>query len=132
MSTMKYEEAKRIVDAGFAAASKAGINVAIAVLDERGDIVLHTRMDGCRWWWTDACVSKAMASAIFGQPSGALPQIAGRPMGDALVVMHGGKVAFVQGALPVTRDGQLIGAVGVGGGTGEQDEEVARVGIAAM
>jgi len=130
--SITYTEASRIVDAAFSAASEAGIKVAIAVLDERGDTVLHTRMDGSRWWWLDACRAKAFASAIFGQPSGALTEIAGRPMGQALLVMHGGRIACSQGALPLMRDGQLIGAVGVGGGTGQQDEDVARAGVAVL
>ena len=46
--------------------------------------------------------------------------------------MHGGRIAYAQGAVPIVRDGHQIGAVGVGGGTGQQDEDVAKAGVAAL
>jgi uncharacterized protein GlcG (DUF336 family) len=46
--------------------------------------------------------------------------------------LHPGKIAYAQGALPIMRDGRLIGAVGVGGGTSQQDEDCASAGAAAL
>jgi uncharacterized protein GlcG (DUF336 family) len=130
--SVSYEEAKRIVDAAFAAAKEMGIKIAIAVLDERGDTVIQARMDGGRWWWVDTCRAKAFATTLFGMPSGQLTERLTSGVGLAMLAMHSGKIAYAQGALPILREGRLIGAVGVGGGTGQQDEDAARAGIAAL
>ena len=129
---MTYEEAKRIVDAAFAAATEMRIKVSIAVLDERGDTVIQARMDGSRWWWVDTCRAKAFATTLFGMPSGELTERLSSGVGQAMLNMHGGKIAYAQGAVPIMRDGEQIGAVGIGGGTGQQDEDVAKAGVAAL
>lgn len=130
--SVTYDEAERIVDAAFAAATEMGIKVAIAVLDARGDTVIQARMDGARWWWVDTCRGKAYATTLFGQPSGELTARMTNAVGQALFAMQGGRVVYGQGALPIMRDGQLIGAVGVGSGTSQQDEDVAGKGIAGL
>jgi uncharacterized protein GlcG (DUF336 family) len=130
--SVSYEEAKRIVEAAFTASAEMGIKVAIAVLDDRGDTVIQARMDGARWWWVDTCRAKAFATTLFGVPSGDLTERLGSGVGVAMLGLHPGKIAYAQGALPIMRDGRLIGAVGVGGGTGQQDEDAARAGIAAL
>ena len=50
----------------------------------------------------------------------------------ALLIQHGGRFIMGQGALPIVRDDQIIGACGVGGGTPEEDEECARAGISIL
>lgn len=130
--SVTYEEAKRIVDAAFAAATEMRIKVSIAVLDERGDTVIQARMDGSRWWWVDTCRAKAFATTLFGMPSGELTERLSSGVGQAMLNMHGGKIAYAQGAVPIMRDGEQIGAVGIGGGTGQQDEDVAKAGVAAL
>ena len=130
--SVTYGEAKHIVEAAFAAAMGMGIKVAIAILDERGDTVIQARMDGSRWWWVDTCRAKAFATTLFGLPSGELTERLGSGVGQAMLNMHGGKIAYAQGAVPIMRDGQQIGAVGIGGGTGQQDEDVAKAGVAAL
>ena len=130
--SVTYEEAKRIVDAAFAAATEMRIKVSIAVLDERGDTVIQARMDGSRWWWVDTCRAKAFATTLFGMPSDELTERLSSGVGQAMLNMHGGKIAYAQGAVPIMRDGEQIGAVGIGGGTGQQDEDVAKAGVAAL
>ena len=130
--SVTYEEAKRIVDAAFAAATEMRIKVSIAVLDERGDTVIQARMDGSRWWWVDTCRAKAFATTLFGMPSGELTERLSSGVGQAMLNMHGGKIAYAQGAVPIMRDGEQIWAVGIGGGTGQQDEDVAKAGVAAL
>ena len=130
--SLTYEEAQRIVEATFAASREMGIKIAVAVLDERGDTVIQARMDGARWWWVDTCRAKAFATTLFGVPSGELTERLASGVGVAMLGLHPGKIAYAQGALPIMRDGTLIGAVGVGGGTSQQDEDAARAGIAAL
>ncbi len=130
--SLKYEEAKRIVDGAFVAADEMNIKIAIAILDDRGDTIIQARMDEAKWWWVDSCRGKAFATALMGVPSGELTGRLASGVGQAMLHMHGGKVAYQQGALPIMRDGRQIGSVGVGGGTSEQDEKAAAAGIAKI
>ena len=75
---------------------------------------------------------KAVASVIFGQPSGELESRFARPTMQALTLQYGGKFIMGQGALPILRDGEVVGACGVGGGTSQEDEDCARAGIDAI
>ena len=130
--SVTYEEAKRIVDAAFAAATEMRIKVSIAVLDERGDTVIQARMDGSRWWWVDTCRAKAFATTLFGMPSGELTERLSSGVGQAMLNMHGGKDSLRSGSGAHNAGRRADRAVGIGGGTGQQDEDVAKAGVAAL
>lgn len=130
--TIKYDEADRILKAAMKKAKDMGIVVAATVVDARGDLVASGRMDGARWWWIETCRGKAFASAAYGVPSGELLERAGSPVTQTMVQIHGGRMTPSKGAVPIKRDNVIIGAVGVGGGTADQDEEVAKAGAAAL
>lgn len=119
------------------AKKKAGemkLRVNIAVVDEGGHLLAFARMDGARPASGYTALTKAVTAATFRQETGPLP-----PRGEPDVLLSlslqnaaaasGGKLTTLKGGVPVVVDGQVIGAVGVGGGTGEQDAEVARAGI---
>ncbi len=125
-------QAERIIRAGKAKAKELNIKVSISVVDPRGDLVAMVRNDGARWTTGDVSRGKAFASATFGVPSGEMAQRADSPVFRSLVAMQGGHIIPGQGALPVTKGGQVIGAVGVSGGTAQQDEDVARAGISSL
>lgn len=131
-TTIEYAEAARILKAAMAKAEVLGITVAVAVVDARGDLVAAGRMDGARWWWIQTCQGKAFAAAAYGLPSGELADRANSPVMQTVVQIHRGLLTPSKGAVPITRGDQIIGAVGVGGGTADQDEEVAREGAAAL
>ncbi len=111
------------------------LNVNIAVVDDGGHLLAFERMDGARPASGYTAITKATSAATFRQPTGPLPAGATDP--DALLNLSlqiaaassGGKITTLYGGVPVVVDGQVIGAVGVGGGTGEQDAQVARAGI---
>ncbi len=84
------------------------------------------------WWSVDTCRAKAFASTVFRAPSGELTERLNSGVGVAMLGLHPGKLAYAQGAVPIMRDGLLIGAVGVGGGTGQEDEDIARASIATL
>lgn len=130
--TIKYDEANRILKAAMEKASGMKIIVAVAIVDARGDLVAAGRMDGARWWWIQTCQGKAIASVAYGVPSGELAERASNPVMQTLVRISRGLLTPSKGAVPIRRGDQIIGAVGVGGGTGDQDEEVAREGAAAL
>jgi uncharacterized protein GlcG (DUF336 family) len=124
-----------------AAAEKAeqmGLKVNVTVVDDGGHPIAFARMDGARPASAYTSMTKATTAATFRQATGPLP--AGSPNPDVLLNLSlqnaaaasGGKVTTLLGGLTVLVDGQVIGGVGVGGGTGEQDTEVAKAGIAAL
>jgi glc operon protein GlcG len=114
------------------------LKVNIAVVDDGGHLIAFARMDGARSGSGYTAQTKAVSAATFRIPTGPFP--AGTPSPDPLLnislqnaaAASGGKVTTLFGGVPVTIDGQIAGAVGVGGATGEQDAEIARAGIDAL
>lgn len=118
-----------------AAAMKLKVNVAI--VDEGGHLLAFARMDGARPASGKTALTKAVSAATFRQETGPLP-----PGGEPNVLLNlslqnaafagGGKFTALKGGVPIVVEGQVIGAVGVGGATGEQDAEIARAGIQGL
>ena len=129
--------AETIIHAAMKKALTMGPKFNIAVVDDGGHLLAFVRMDGARPASGYTALTKAVAAATFRQETGPLPA-KGEP--DLLLSLSlqstalagGGKGTALKGGAPITIDGQVIGAVGVGGGTGEQDLEVAKTGIAAL
>ncbi len=90
------------------------------------------RMDGAPWRTPYISRGKARASACFGIPSGDLTERAMIPVMRAVMEVERGEFVPGQGALPILRGGELIGAVGGSGGTAQEDEDASRAGIAAL
>jgi glc operon protein GlcG len=90
------------------------------------------RLDGA--WWPTAPISrgKAYASAAFGVPSADLTERANNPVMRALMQMEDGQIIPQQGAVPIKHGNELIGALGVSGASSQEDEEIARAGLAAL
>lgn len=113
-----------------------GLKLNIAVVDSGGHLLAFARMDGARPASGYTALTKAVTAATFRQETGPLPKT--EP--DVLLSLSlqnaaqasGGKLTTLKGGVPVVVDGQVIGAVGIGGGTGEQDAEVAKAGIQAL
>lgn len=114
------------------------LKVNIAVVDDGGHLLAFARMDGARPASGYTAQTKAVAAATFRIPTGPFPL--GTTTPDPLLNLSlqnaaaasGGKATTLFGGVPVTIDGQVAGAVGVGGATGEQDAEIARAGIDAL
>jgi len=126
------DEARKALDAAEKTAVKAGISVACAVVDSRGDIVAIHRMDNARFLTTDVARGKALAAAAFGQPSGSLAPLANGPWFQNLNTAAQGRLYPIQGGLPIMRNNQIYGAVACSGATGQQDEDAAKAGLAAF
>lgn len=126
--SITHEDALAALQAGVARAEELGIRVAIAVVDDHADLVAMIRMSDVRFLFlTQAAQGKAMASVVWGQPSGALTERAGAPIMTATNTVYHGQLFYQQGAVPIKKDGKVIGAAGVGGASPAQDEEVAAV-----
>jgi glc operon protein GlcG len=120
-----------------ARAADLKVAVNIAVVDDGGHLIAFARMDNARPGSAPTAITKATAAATFRQATGPLPA-KGDPdtllsLGVSLAASaSGGKATPLLGGLPITVDGQVIGAVGVGGATGEQDLQVAKAGVEAL
>ena len=120
-----------MIAAAQAKAQSIKLKVNIAVVDDGGHLIAFERMDGARPASGYTAITKATSAATFRQASGPLP--AGATSPDPLLNLSlqnaaaasGGKITTLYGGVPVVVDGQVIGAVGVGGGTGEQDAQIA-------
>lgn len=112
-----------------ASALKAKMN--IAVVDDGGQMLAFARMDGARPASAATALTKAVSAATFRQETGPL-RTKGEP--DLLLNLSlqnaaassGGKITALKGGVPIVVEGQVIGGVGIAGGTGEQDAEVAK------
>jgi uncharacterized protein GlcG (DUF336 family) len=125
-------EAQRILQAAQAKAQEMGVKVGISVVDGRGDLLTMVRLDGASWRSPILSRGKAMASVTFGISSGDLAERANTPVMQAMMISQAGNFVPGQGALPINRGGEVIGAVGVSGGTSQEDEDIARAGINAL
>lgn len=125
-------EAMKALETARAAASKMGVGLSCAVVDSRGDLVALARMDNARFFTADVARGKAQVSAIFGLPSGNLAQFGANPAFGNLNITAQGRLYPVQGAVPVMRNNQVLGAVGCSGGTGQQDEDAAKAAVAGF
>lgn len=129
--------AETVVAAAKKKAAAMGLKCNIAVVDDGGHLLAFARMDGARPASGSTAMTKAVTAATFRQETGPLPA-KGEP--DILLSLSiqnaaaasGGRITTLKGGVPIVIDGQVIGAVGVGGGSGEQDAEVAKAGIAAL
>jgi uncharacterized protein GlcG (DUF336 family) len=130
--SVTLEEAQKVLMAAVAKAKELNTRMAISVVDDHGEVIAIARMDGVQGWVVDMCKGKAMASVFWRQPSGALTERAGSPAMQGLNSIYSGKLVYAQGAVPIKRGDQVIGAVGAGGSRPEQDEEVAKAGVAAL
>ena len=125
-------EAQKILQASQAKAQQMGVKVSISVVDGRGDLLAMVRLDGASWRTALISKGKAYASANFGVASAELTARATSPVMQSFMLQVRGEAVLAQGAVPVLRNGQVAGACGVSGAKSEEDEEIAKAGIAAL
>ncbi len=104
----------------------------IAVADEGGNIVAHVRMDNAWIGSIDISMKKAYTSRAFDIETKELAKHA--QSGGEFFGIHAsnnGKIMIFGGGIPLKQDGKVVGAIGVSGGSGDQDHAVAAAGAAA-
>lgn len=130
------EIAKSMADACEAEAAEEGWKMNIAVVDAGADLVLFRRMEGAFLGSIDIAQMKARSSAMFPFPTRGLGEIAfgkeGQPGGTPGLAFVPGLAAFPGGLPVMTAGGEHIGAIGVSGGTGDQDEACAQAALDAV
>jgi uncharacterized protein GlcG (DUF336 family) len=127
------QEARKVIAAAEKKAAEIRQPMNIAVVDEGGNLVSHVRMDGAWIGSIDIAINKAFTSRAFDISTKDLAQHSqsgGRFFG--IHASNHGRVMVFAGGIPLKRDGKIVGAIGVSGGSGEQDHTVAEAGAKAF
>lgn len=121
---LTLDEATALCTAAAQVAGGFGVPMSFAVMDPGGHLLAFARMDGAAWITADVAQGKAWTAAAYGTPSAAQKdKMAPMPIfATAITVLTHGRFTPQTGAVPVFRGGELLGAIGASGGTGEQDE----------
>lgn len=124
--------ARRVVDAAVKYAEEIECPVSVAVLDAGRELVAFARIDGAPLLSAEVCQSKAYTARSLDVATADLAALTqpGAPL-YGLETAHPRRLAAFGGGRPIELDGAVAGAIGVAGGTVEQDDEIARAGIAA-
>lgn len=126
-------EARKIIAAAEKKASDIGQPMNIAVVDAGGNLVSHVRMDGAWLGSIDISIKKAYTARAFNCSTKDLSkncQSGGQFFG--IHVSNDCKIMIFAGGIPLMKGGQIVGAIGVSGGSGEQDQSVAEAGVKAV
>jgi glc operon protein GlcG len=130
---LTLDMAERAAKAALAKAKTLGTVMTASVVDEAGRTVLVMRGDGAGFFSTDTSHAKAVAAANFRRPTKELGEMAlkGSAFWAAAPAVLQGEILPSIGGVPIAKNGRLIGAIGCGGGTGDQDHECAVAGAEA-
>lgn len=132
-ASVHWEAASAAVLAAVREAESLGVRVNVAVVDRGGHLAAFLRMPGAPYHCIDIARDKAYTAVSFGFPTSAWAEVlpgfsaqvraglAGRP-----------RMAMFGGGLPIEAGGRVVGAIGVSGASEEQDEAIARAGLAAI
>ncbi|MFI5174152.1 MAG: heme-binding protein [Terriglobia bacterium] len=128
---VSLELAKKAAAAALAEARKNNWAMAAAIVDPAGDLVYFERMDGTQTGSVSVAMSKARSAALFKRPTKAFQDaLAAGGAGLRILGLEG--AVPVEGGLPLILDGKIVGAIGVSGGSSDQDSQCAKPGADAL
>ena len=117
-----------MLTAAIAKAEEIGVPQCIVIVDASGELLGEVRMTGGRFLARKSAMSKALTAASIGAPSLNLPEA----IRTAVAFATDGDLTGLPGGLAIRINGDLVGGIGVGSGSGEQDIEVAQAALAAI
>jgi uncharacterized protein GlcG (DUF336 family) len=126
-------DARRIISAAEQKAAEIGQPMNIAVVDAGGNLIAHVRMDKAWMGSIDISIKKAWTSRAFDISTKQLAELS--QSGDQFFGIHAsnnGRVMIFAGGIPLKRGDEVVGAIGVSGGMGKQDQAVAEAGADAF
>jgi uncharacterized protein GlcG (DUF336 family) len=130
-ANVNLEQARKAIAAGQAEARKNGWPVAIAIVDNAGQLVAFEKMDNTQTASVEVAQDKAVSAAIYRRTTKVVQDgLAAGGAGLRLLGLRG--MSPVEGGIPLTIDGKIVGGIGVSGVTSEQDGMVAKVGADAL
>jgi glc operon protein GlcG len=125
---LTHEGALKVVRASMRKAEEMGVPQCIAVTDGAGRLLAFVRMDGAKFLSIRTSTRKAMTAASSRQPTGSVDE----EHAIKLAFVTGGRLTNLKAGVPIVVGDEVVGAVGVSSGTGEEDLEVALAGIKAL
>ena len=133
MASLTLEQAQIVTEAACAEANDVGVAMNIAVVDAGNNLTAFVRQDGAWLGSIAVAQSKAFTARAFDAPTGELYEMT-QPGGAlyGIGVSNHGRVITFGGGIPIERDGEIVGAVGVSGGTPDQDQQVAEAAVKAF
>ena len=131
--TVALDDARRALDGAIAKATQIGVPMNVAIVDAGGNLLAFARMDDAWLGSIDIAQNKAYTARAFDMPTKDLAPLAlpDGPLYGIEASNHGRLIVFA-GGIPLTSAGRVVGAIGVSGGTVEQDQAVAEAGEAAF
>lgn len=126
MSSITLEQAERLSQAAKTKANEIGVPMNIAIVDEGANLVSFHRMDNAWLGSVDISIKKAKTARFFDMNTGEIGKLS-QPGGPLFGIEHsnGGLISFPGGVVLKDASGKIVGAIGVSGGSVDQDHEVA-------
>jgi uncharacterized protein GlcG (DUF336 family) len=131
--SITLEQAEKLSEAAKEKARAIGVPMNIAIVDEGANLVSFHRMDNAWLGSIDISIKKAKTARFFDMSSGEIGKLS-QPGGPLYNIEHsnGGLITFPGGVVLKNSDGKVVGAIGVSGGSVEQDHEVATAGAESL
>jgi glc operon protein GlcG len=126
------EQAKAAADAAIAEAKKNNWHMAVSIVGPEGELIFFEKMDGTQGSSAALAQAKARTSALFRRPSKAFADQFAAGNAGFMTFPDGARPIASEGGLPMILNGKLIGAIGVSGGTAQQDSVAATAGAGAV
>ena len=125
---ISLEQAKKVMAGAEAEAKRNNWNVAIAIHDSGGNLVMLQRLDGTQFGSTDVAKDKAYSAVAFRRLTKAFQDAIEQGGGNLRLLKLSG-ASPLEGGIPIVADGKIIGSIGVSGVTSQQDAQIARAGV---
>jgi uncharacterized protein GlcG (DUF336 family) len=125
------DNAKKAAALALAEARKNNWTMAVAIVDSGGDLVYFEKMDATQTGSVTVAIAKARSAALFKRPTKAFQDTLAAG-GDGLRVLGLENAVPVDGGIPLVMDGNIVGAIGLSGGTSQQDGQCAQAGANAL
>ena len=121
--------AKKVAWAAAKEANRIKINAVIAIVDAGGHLIYLERFDKAQFGSIDVAVHKARCSVAYKRPTKAFEEAVNSGK-ISLLTLDG--ICAVEGGLPIIQRGRIVGAIGVSGGTSQEDGQIATSGVSAL
>ena len=128
---ISLDNAKKVGIPALAEAAKNNWTVAVAIVDPAGILVYYEKQDNTQLGSAEVAIEKARSATLFKRPTKAFQDTL-EAGGDGFRVLHLRGAVAVEGGVPLLMDGKIIGAIGVSGGTSQQDGQCAKAGADAL
>jgi uncharacterized protein GlcG (DUF336 family) len=128
---MTLDNARKAAAPALAEARRNNWAMAVAVVDSAGDLVYFEKMDGTQTGSVQVAIAKARSAALFKRPTKAFQDTLAAG-GDGLRILKLENAVPVEGGIPLVMDGKIVGAIGLSGGTSQQDGQCAQAGANAL